>query len=288
MKDNFYKGGQFLGASPEYDVANVVIYGAPMDYTVSYRPGARFGPEKIRNVSVALEEYSPYRDRSLDEINFYDAGDLVLPFGNVDKSLQMIYETTKMIYEDKKFPIMLGGEHLVSLPAIQAAYEYFKNLKVIHLDAHTDLRNDYEGEVNSHATVIKKVADLVDASNVFQLGIRSGTREEFAYGKMNTNLYFNRLIEPLDEVVEKCAANPVYITLDIDVLDPAFAPGTGTPEPGGVSFRELLYAFDKFNKLNVIGFDLVEVAPPYDHADITSIVAAKIVREALLGFAKKI
>ena len=287
MKDNFYKNGQFLGASSEYDDVSAVIYGAPMDYTVSYRPGARFGPEKIRSVSVSLEEYSPYLDRSMSDINFYDAGDLALPFGNVDKSLQMIYEATKKIHDDKKFPIMLGGEHLVSLPAIQATYESFKNLKVIHLDAHADLRDDYEGEANSHATVIKKVADLIGASNVFQLGIRSGTEEEFVYGKMNTNFYFNQLIEPLDEVVGKCGTEPVYITLDIDILDPAFAPGTGTPEAGGFSTRDLLYAFNKFSKLNVVGFDLVEVAPPYDHADITSVAAAKFVREALLGFVKK-
>lgn len=287
MKDNFYKNGQFLGANLEYNDASAVIYGVPMDCTVSYRPGTRFGPEKIRSVSVSLEEYSPYRDRCMDEINFYDAGDLMLPFGNVDKCLQMIYEATKNIHEDKKFPIMLGGEHLVSLPAIQAAYEYFKNLKVVHLDAHADLRDDYEGEANSHATVIKKVANLIGASNVFQLGIRSGTREEFIYGKMNTNFYFNQLIEPLDEVVKKCGTDPVYITLDIDVLDPAFAPGTGTPEPGGFSVRDLLYALNKFSKLNVIGFDLVEVAPLYDHGDITSVTAAKIVREILLGFVKK-
>jgi len=287
IRDNFYKNGQFLGASSEYDDVSAVIYGAPMDYTVSYRPGARFGPEKIRSVSISLEEYSPYQDKSMSDISFYDAGDLLLPFGNVDKSLQMIYEATRNIHDGKIFPIMLGGEHLVSLPAIQATYESFKNLKVIHLDAHADLRDDYEGEANSHATVIKKVADLIGGSNVFQLGIRSGTKEEFVYGEMNTNFYFNQLIEPLDEVVEKCGADPVYITLDIDVLDPAFAPGTGTPEAGGFSVRDLLYAFNKFSKLNVVGFDLVEVAPPYDHADITSVTAAKLVREVLLSFVKK-
>ena len=287
MKSNLCKSGEFLGAISEYKDAVAVIYGAPMDFTVSFRPGTRFGPEKIRNVSVSLESYSPYRDKYLDDIKFYDAGDLVLPFGNVEKGLQMIYETTEELHENNKFPIMLGGEHLVSLPAIQATHKHFKNLKVIHLDAHTDLREVHGGEINTHATVIRKVADLIGGSNVFQLGIRSGDREEFIYGRENTNFYFDQVVEPLDEVVRKCGTDPVYITLDIDVLEPAFAPGTGTPEPGGCSVRDLLYAFEKFSKLNVIGFDLVEVCPPYDHAEITSVTAAKLVREAILGFVKK-
>ena len=288
MENIFYKTGQFLGAASEYDGARAVIYGAPMDFTVSFRPGTRFGPEKIRSVSIVLEEYSPYHDRHLEEVAFYDAGDLALPFGNVDKSLQMIYQATKRLHEDKKFPILLGGEHLVSLPSIQAAHEHFKNLKVIQFDAHADLREDYEGEPNSHATVIRKAAELIGGSNVFQLGIRSGTREEFAYGKRNTNFYFNQVTEPLNEIVEKCSADPVYITVDIDVLDPAVAPGTGTPEPGGFSVRDLLHAFKELGKLNIVGFDLMEVSPVYDQSDITSIAAAKLVREAILGFVKNI
>ncbi len=286
MDNNFYKSGQYLGAGSEYEDAKAVIYGAPMDFTVSYRPGTRFGPEKIRSVSVVLEEYSPYQDKQLEDLAFYDAGDLALPFGNVEKSLQMIYETTRRLYEDNKFPILLGGEHLVSLPSIRATHEHFKNLKVIQFDAHADLREDYEGEPNSHATVIRKTAELIGGSNVFQLGIRSGTRDEFTYGRQNTNFYFNQLTQPLDEVIQKCGNDPVYITLDIDVLDPAFGPGTGTPEPGGFSVREVLNAFQKLGKLNVIGFDIVEVSPVYDQSDITSVAAAKLVREALLGFVK--
>ncbi|KUO48958.1 MAG: agmatinase [Desulfitibacter sp. BRH_c19] len=286
MENNFYKSGRYLGADSEYQGAKAVIYGAPMDFTVSFRPGTRFGPEKIRSVSVVLEEYSPYQDKHLEEIAFYDAGDLALPFGNVEKSLQLIYETTKRLHKDNKFPILLGGEHLVSLPSIQATHEHFKNLKIIQFDAHADLREDYEGEPNSHATVIRKAAELIGGSNVFQLGIRSGTREEFSYGRQNTNFYFNQVTEPIDDVIQKCGNDPVYITLDIDVFDPAFAPGTGTPEPGGFSVGEILNTFTKLDKLNVIGFDLVEVSPVYDQSDITSVLAAKLVRETLLGFVK--
>lgn len=286
MEKNFFKSGQYLAAASDYQEATAVIYGAPMDFTVSFRPGTRFGPEKIRNVSMVLEEYSPYQDKHLEEIALYDSGDLALPFGNVEKSLQLIYDTAERLHKDNKFPILLGGEHLVSLPSIKATYEHFKNLKVIQFDAHADLREDYEGEPNSHATVIRKVAELIGGSNVFQLGIRSGTMDEFAYGRQNTNLYFNQVSEPLDEIIQKCGNDPVYITLDIDVFDPGFAPGTGTPEPGGFSANEVLNAFKKLRKLNVIGFDLVEVSPVYDQSDITSVLAAKLVREAILGFVK--
>lgn len=288
MTNMLFKSGEYLGASSDYSKANAVIYGAPMDFTVSFRPGTRFGPEKIRQVSIVLEEYSPYQNRELSEINFFDAGDLALPFGNVDRSLQLIYKKAYKLHEDKKFPILLGGEHLVSLPAIQAAFEYYNTLKVIQFDAHADLRENYEGEANSHATVIRKTAELIGGSNVFQLGIRSGTKEEFEYGRKETNFYFDKVLEPLAEVVDKCGNDPVYITVDIDVLDPAFAPGTGTPEPGGFSVKDILIAFETLKELNVVAFDLVEVSPALDHSDITSIAAAKLVREALLTFIKNI
>lgn len=287
METQFIKCGDYMGAGKNYSSAQAVILGAPMDFTVSFRPGTRFGPEKIRSVSIVLEEFSPYLNRHLQDIEFYDAGDLALPFGNVEKSLEMIFNAISQVYRDGKFPILLGGEHLVSLPAIKAAHSHFGTLKVIQLDAHADLREDYEGESASHATVIRKTVDLIGGQNVFQLGIRSGTREEFVLAREVTNLYFNQLAEAVGDVIKKCAGDPVYITLDIDVLDPAFAPGTGTPEPGGFSVKEVLNVIYMFKGLNVIGFDLVEVSPVHDHADITSVAAAKIIREVLLGFIKK-
>jgi agmatinase len=281
-----YKSGNFLGASSNYNDAIAVIYGAPMDFTVSFRPGTRFGPEKIRQVSQVLEEYSPYQNKELGEISFCDIGDLYLPFGNVKRSLNLIYKQSSRLIRDKKFPLLLGGEHLVSLSAIQAAYESYRHLKVIQFDAHADLREDYEGEADSHATVIRKIVEFVGGTNVFQLGIRSGTKEEFKFAKENTNFYFNKLLEPLGEVIRLCGEAPVYLTIDIDVLDPAFAPGTGTPEPGGFSVRDLLFAFKELSQLNIVGMDIVEVSPTLDHSDITSIAAAKLVREAILTFIK--
>lgn len=276
-----------MGATPDYAPAQAVIFGAPMDYTVSFRPGTRFGPEKIRSISYVLEEYSPYLQKELCETIFFDAGDLQLPFGNPGKSLELIHQAALAIFKDEKFPIVLGGEHLITLPVVQAAYKHYNNLKVIQIDAHADLREDYENEEFSHATVIRKVAELIGGSNVFQLGIRSGTKEEFQYAQEYTNMYFDELIAPLQEVIAKCGQDPVYLTIDIDILDPAYAPGTGTPEPGGATAKELLQAMKELSSLNIIGFDVVEVSPPYDTAEITSAVAAKLVREALIGFIKK-
>lgn len=286
--DEAYSGNVFIASHPTYNESQVVIYGMPMDFTVSYRPGSRFGPKKIREVSIGLEEYSPYLDRELDEVKYFDAGDIPLPFGNPEKSVNLISEYVNTILEDGKFPLGLGGEHLVTWPVIREVYKKYPNLAVLHFDAHADLRIDYEGEQNSHATPIRKVAELIGGKNVYQLGIRSGLKEEFVYAKENLNFYPFEVLEPLQQILPKIKDRPVYITIDIDVLDPAFAPGTGTLEAGGITSKEMLAAIHEISKfgINVVGTDIVEVAPVYDSADQTSILAAKLVREVILGFNK--
>jgi agmatinase len=259
-----------------------------MDYTVSFRPGARFGPPRIREASVGLEEYSPYLDRTLDEVNVFDAGDLPLPFGNAARSLEMIGDYVKGLLADNKFPLGLGGEHLVSWPVIREMAAKYPNLAIIHIDAHADLREQYEGESLSHSTPIRKAANLIGGVNVYQFGIRSGTKEEFQYARENINLYPFEVYEPLTKVLPTLANRPVYVTIDIDVLDPSAAPGTGTAEAGGITSKELLAAIHAIAKsdVKVVGADLVEVAPIYDPTEQTPIVAAKCVREMLLGFVK--
>ena len=280
------KLGVFLGSIDCYEEADSVIIGLPMDFTVSFRPGTRSGPQQIRNVSVAIEEYSVYQDRDLADYSYFDGGDVSLQFGQVKGSLDRMYTVCKQIHADNKMPIMLGGEHLVSLPLIQAASEKYPDMVVLHFDAHADLREDYLGEPNSHATVIRKVCDFVGGKNVYQFGIRSGTKEEFEFAKINTNTYVDKVIEPLKEVVATLGDRPVYVTIDIDVVDPAFAPGTGTPEPGGCTSKEILEAIHLIAGKNVIGFDLVEVSPAYDVSERTALLGAKIVREAILAFTK--
>jgi agmatinase len=286
--DQAYSGNVFILSSDNYDTAQAVIYGMPMDYTVSFRPGSRFGPQRIRESSVGLEEYSPYLDRHLEEIRYFDAGDLLLPFGNPARSLDMIGDFVGKLLSDGKIPVGLGGEHLVSWPVIREVFAKHPDLHLIHIDAHSDLRESYEGEPLSHSTPIRKAAELIGGKRVYQFGIRSGMREEFQWARENVNFYPFDVLEPIRKALPELAGKPVYVTIDIDVLDPSAAPGTGTAEAGGITSKELLAAVHEIAKsgANIVGFDLVEVAPIYDPTEQTPIVAAKLIREMLLGFLK--
>ncbi|MCP8967996.1 agmatinase [Ectobacillus ponti] len=287
--DPAYSGNVFIKSHENYEESEAVIYGMPMDWTVSFRPGSRFGPARIREVSIGLEEYSPYMDRHLEEVKYFDAGDIPLPFGNPGKSVDMIEAYIDGLLADGKFPLGLGGEHLVSWPVMKAMYKKYPDLAIVHFDAHTDLRDDYEGEPYSHATPIKKVCDLIGPKNVYSFGIRSGLREEFQWAKeVGMNLFKFDVLEPLKKVLPELAGRPIYLTIDIDVLDPAHAPGTGTLEAGGITSKELLASLVAIaeSEVNVVGADIVEVAPVYDHSEQTPIVASKLVREILLGMVK--
>lgn len=286
--DQKYSGNVYILSSDDYAASRAVIYGMPMDYTVSFRPGSRFGPARIREVSIGLEEYSPYLDKSLEEITYFDAGDLLLPFGNAGRSLEIIGEYVRGLLADGKFPFGLGGEHLVSWPVIQEVYAKYPDLALIHIDAHADLREQYEGEPLSHSTPVRKAAALMGGKNIYQFGIRSGSREEFQFGRENINFHPFEVLEPLKKVLPELAGRPVYLTIDIDVLDPMCAPGTGTAEAGGITSKELLAAIHAMaaSELNFVGADIVEVAPAYDPTEQTQIVASKLIREMLLGLVK--
>lgn len=287
--DEAYSGKVFIGSHPTWEDAKVILYGMPMDWTVSYRPGSRFGPNRIREVSIGLEEYSPYLDREPHEVPFFDAGDIPLPFGNAQKSLDLIEEYVDSILEKGKFPLGMGGEHLVSWPVFRAMYKKYPDLAIIHMDAHTDLREEYEGEPLSHSTPIRKVAGLIGPENVFSFGIRSGMKEEFEWAK-EAGMHISKfeVLEPLKQVLPKLKGRPVYVTIDIDVLDPAHAPGTGTVDAGGITSKEPLASIHAIagSDVKVVGADLVEVAPVYDHSDQTANTASKLLREMLLGFVK--
>ncbi|MNU45427.1 Agmatinase [compost metagenome] len=286
--DQAYSGNVFICSSDNYEESKAVIYGMPMDFTVSYRPGSRFGPARIRQASVGLEEYSPYLDKSIVDMTYFDAGDLLLPFGNAARSLEVIGEYVRGLLDDGKFPIGLGGEHLVSWPIFQEVYAKYPDLALIHIDAHADLRENYEGEPLSHSTPVRKAAELMGGKNIYQFGIRSGSKEEFLYARENINFYPFEVAAPLKQALPKIGRRPVYVTIDIDVLDPSAAPGTGTAEAGGITSKELLEAVHLIagSDVNVVGCDLVEVAPIYDPTEQTQIVAAKLIREMLLGFVK--
>lgn len=274
----------FMGSSQDIAECGKVIIGLPMDATTSFRPGTRLAPYRVREVSEGLEEYSIYQDKSLEEIKFYDAGDVTIPFGNVTESLRRMENVVSEILSMNKKVYSIGGEHLVTLPVVKAYREKFSNLVVIQLDAHADLRTDYLGESLSHASVMRHVIEYIGKGNLYQLGIRSGTRDELKYAALMSNMYLDQLSAVLSEVKAGVGCRPVYLTVDIDVVDPAYAPGTGTPEPGGVSARELLKSLLELAELNIVGFDVVEISPPYEKGDNTSILGAKIMREALLAY----
>lgn len=275
----------FIGCDKEYEESDFVIFGAPFDSTTSYRPGTRFASKAIRGESFGIETYSPYQDLDLEEIAVCDSGDLELPFGNTTKALQEIESYTHTIIKDGKIPVMIGGEHLVTLGSVRAALKEYPNLYIIHFDAHADLREDYLGEKFSHATVMRRIWDMIGDNRLYQFGIRSGEKSEFDFALKHTHLVkYN--FDHLDDVIKQLAGKPIYFSLDLDILDPSCFPGTGTPEAGGVCFMELLHAIIKVGKLNIVGCDMNELSPVYDQSGLSTATACKTLREMLLAFKK--
>ncbi|GAB6107091.1 agmatinase [Fusibacter bizertensis] len=272
----------FIGCDSTFDDAQVVIFGAPFDSTTSFRPGTRFAADYIRMDSFGLETYSPYLDKDLSDYHLTDIGNLDLPFGNASKSLELIEETATEILRADKIPFLIGGEHLVSLGTIRAAYQKYPNLKLIHFDAHTDLREDYMGEQLSHAAVIRRAWDFMGDGNISQFCIRSGERAEFEWAKTHTHLEkfsYETLKSVVDSIEE---GTPVYVTIDLDVFDPSIFSGTGTPEPGGIFFNDMIKILKTLSPLNIIGADVVELSPHYDQTGVSTATACKVIREFLL------
>lgn len=277
----------FIGCEADYEDANIVLFGAPFDSTTSFRPGARFGSAAIRHESFGLETYSPYQDKDLTDYAIFDSGDLELCFGSSEQALSDIEDRASQIVQDGKLPLMIGGEHLVTLGSFRAVLDKYPDVHVIHFDAHTDLRDDYLGAKLSHACVIRRCHDLIGDDKIHQFCIRSGEREEFAFAKEHNDFHpFN--FDGLDETVKALVASgaPVYFTIDLDCMDPSIFPGTGTPEAGGVSFLQLLDAIIKVGKCNIVGADINELAPMLDQSGVSTAVACKVLRELLLALSK--
>ena len=278
----------FIGCDAGYEEAKIVLFGAPFDSTTSFRPGARFGSAAIRHESFGLETYSPYQDEDLSDYKVFDSGDLELCFGDSVRALAEITAHTEQILSDEKLPLMLGGEHLVTLGAVRAVLNKYPDLHIIHFDAHADLREDYLGMQLSHACVLRRCHDLVGDGRIHQFCIRSGERNEFEFAKEHTDLHkfdFSGL-KKLAAML-KAGRVPVYFTIDLDCLDPSLFPGTGTPEAGGVSFKELLDAISVVTECNVVAADVNELAPMLDTSGASTAVACKVVRELLLAVLSK-
>lgn len=276
----------FIGCEAEFEEASIVMFGAPFDSTTSYRPGTRFASKTMRAESFGLETYSPYQDRDLTDYAVFDGGDLELPFGNPRRALDQIGTVTAEILNAGKIPCMIGGEHLVTLGAVEQVVKKYPDLHVIQFDAHTDLREDYLGEKMSHATVLRRIWELVGDKRIHQFGIRSGEREEFMWAKEHSDLHKHNF-EGLEESIASIKGCPVYLTIDLDVLDPSAFPGTGTPEAGGVTFLQLLEAVCRVAELNIVGMDVNELCPAYDPSGMSTALACKVLRELLVAVAGK-
>lgn len=274
----------FLGCETDYASADLVLFGAPFDSTTSYRPGARFGPSAIRHESFGLETYSPYQDADLTDYCIFDSGDLELCFGSSELALDAIQTRAETILSDGKLPLLIGGEHLVTLGCVRAAWKHFPDLHIIHFDAHADLRQEYLGVPLSHACVLRRCHDLIGDGRIHQFCIRSGDREEFQFATAHTDMHkfsFEGLEQVIQPLIE--AGTPVYFTIDLDCLDPAYFPGTGTPEAGGVDFPSLLRAIQLVCRTHVIAADINELAPMLDTSGASTALACKVLRELMLA-----
>ena len=277
---------QFIGCDAPFDEAKTVLFGAPYDSTTSFRPGTRFGPSAMRAESFGIETYSMLQDRDLaEDARVFDSGDIELPFGAPDSALDMIEARASEILDAGKTPFLLGGEHLVTLGSVRAVAKRHPDLRIVHFDAHADLREDYLGVKLSHACVLRRCHDILGDGRIFQFGIRSGTREERRFmldGHVTTELFSDSTLPAVVEEIGPGA--PVYLTVDLDVVDPAEFPGTGTQEAGGLSYSRLVSDVRRICRdLNVVALDNVELSPALDPTGRSTAFACKFLREELLA-----
>ncbi len=275
----------FIGCDAAYEDADIVLFGAPFDSTTSFRPGARFGPSAIRHESFGIETYSPYQDEDLTDYSVFDSGDLELCLGSAESALADIEAHTEQILSDGKLPLLIGGEHLVTLGAFRAVQKKYPDVHIIHFDAHCDLRDDYLGAKLSHACVIRRCHDIIGDGRIHQFCIRSGEREEFLFAKEHTDMHKFDL-HGIKEALNAIGGKPIYFTIDLDCLDPAYFSGTGTPEAGGISFPQLLEAIEAVCAHNVVGADINELAPMLDASGASTALACKTLRELILAILK--
>ncbi len=263
------------------------IMGAGFDSTTTYKVGSRYGPKAIREASYNFESYNLSFDTVLDT-NVYDIGDIQVVHGNFKKTDTMIQDTVYSVLEMGLRPIVMGGEHTISQSVLKAIKEYdkelFDNLTIIHFDAHFDMRDTYQDEKYSHATVLRRIHEL-NPKEIIQIGIRSGNYEEYNYVKHHKDISAYTSMELYLDPEELCQEldslyGPVYITVDIDVLDPAYAPSVGTPSPCGLSPFDLENMIYVLSQMDVVGLDVVEVSSD-KIGDVTSINASKVIYDFL-------
>jgi agmatinase len=275
----------FADASAGWKEARYVILGVPFDRTTSFRPGARFGPDAIRQHSWNFETYNFEVDLDLSEVPIHDLGNLE-EFGSAADMVRGVQEAVRPIWEEGKFPITLGGDHACAPPVVEAIPRDF-SLGVLYIDAHLDFRNEYLGDRRSHACSARRMVDRLGARNVVVLGVRSMSRDEKEDNDRIGMPFFSSddiqregIAEIARRALDQLRTEKVYISLDIDGVDPAYAPATGTPEPFGLTPLEVKRVIDLASP-RLVGLDIMEVSPPWDQGN-TSALAARLAREAIL------
>ena len=273
-------GSIFMGSRREPAGCRVGLFGVPYDGTTSFRPGTRFGPAAIRDVSNGLETYCPQLDLDLEDLAFADLGAVDIPFGAPEPVLEAVRDSTQAVLNRGLRPLMLGGEHSITAGAVAAVARRHPDLVLVQLDAHADLRDSWLGSHHSHACAMRRCLEVLPSQQLFQLSIRSGTRVEFEELHSSGRLMAD--VEALATALEPLRGRPLYLTVDLDWFDPAVLPGTGTPEPGGYLWSDFAALVDVLRRHQLVAADVVELAPQLDPSGVSSVLAAKVTRSLLL------
>ena len=274
---------RFIACRASLPEARIALFGIPFEGRVNLRRGADHGPRELRLASDSIETYSPFLDRDLEDLAIADLGDCELGDGSPREQLGRAREEIRRFWRPGLRPVMLGGDHTATLPVIEVLAPAIPELRILQLDAHPDLREEFLGERYNYASAMARVMDVVAPERVYQVGMRTGAREE--YQRKAPHLFPAHRTRPLDAVrslLPELAAHPLYVTVDVDVLDPSEAPGTGAPEPCGITAAELVEIVRLLAPCSIVGTDLMEVAHAWDPSGRTGITASWILREAIL------
>ena len=273
-------GCLYMGSRRDPAGCRVGLFGVPYDGTTSFRPGTRFGPAAIREVSNGLETYCPQLDRDLDDLAFADLGAVDIPFGAPEPVVEAVRESTEAVLNLGLRPLMLGGEHSISSGAVAAVAAQYPDMVMVQLDAHADLRDSWLGSRYSHACAMRRCLEVLPSQQLFQLAIRSGTRTEFEELRSSGRLIAD--IGALAAALDPLQGRPMYLTVDLDWFDPSVLPGTGTPEPGGFFWPDFADLVAVLQQHRLVAADVVELAPQLDSSGVSSVLAAKVTRSLLL------
>ena len=276
----------FMGAKRNHDDCSIGIFGVNYDGTCSFKPGARFGPEAIRQVSSCLETYCPKLNKDLQDVTYVDFGSIIIDKNDSKSVIEKVKIATNYLIRKNISPIMIGGEHSITRGAIEALVKKYPNLILIQLDAHADLRESYLGNKYSHACTMQRCLEVLPEKKIFQVGIRSGTKEEFKFMHC-TNQLINFMpggnAQELKKALLPYSNSPIYLTIDLDWFDPSLLAGTGTPEPGGFFWNDFEEIIKTLKEYRIVASDIVELSPEIDKSGVSSIVAAKVLRSLILS-----